>query len=100
MSANFTFQVNGVDVPIPSEFGWSIQDVSAPDSGRLLDSALMEKMRVARKEKIQLKWNGKTPEETATILSAFAPEYFNVTYLCPLTVLLVVQWRPTRIYFL
>ena len=83
--SNFVFRVDGVDVPIPSEFGWSIQDVSAPDSGRTLGDALMHKMRVARKEKIQLKWNGKTPEETATILQAFAPEYFNVTYVCPLT---------------
>lgn len=82
--SNFVFQVDGVDVPIPSEFGWSIQDVSAPDSGRTLDG-LMHKERVTRKEKIQLKWNGKTPEETATILQAFAPEYFNVTYVCPLT---------------
>lgn len=84
MANNFTFKVNGVDVPIPSEFGWSIQDVSAPDSGRTLD-AVMHKERVARKEKIQLKWNGKTPEETSVILNAFAPEYFNVTYLSPLT---------------
>ena len=84
MANNFTFKVNGVDVPIPSEFGWSMQDVSAPDSGRTLDS-VMHKARVSRKEKIQLKWNGKTPEETSVILTAFAPEYFNVTYLSPLT---------------
>ena len=82
--ANFVFQVNGSDIPIPSEFGWSIQDVSAPDSGRTLDG-LMQKERVTRKEKIQLKWNGKSPEDTATILQAFADEYFNVTYVCPLT---------------
>ena len=82
--ANFVFQVNGSDIPIPSEFGWSIQDVSAPDSGRTLDG-LMQKERVTRKEKIQLKWNGKSPEDTATILQAFADEYFDVTYVCPLT---------------
>lgn len=82
--ANFTFQVNGVSIPVPSEFGWSIQDVSSPDSGRTLDG-LMQKERVVRKEKIQLKWNGKTPEEASTILQAFAPEYFNVTYHSPLT---------------
>lgn len=82
--ANFVFQVNGQDVPIPSEFGWSIQDVSSPDSGRTMDG-MMHKERVTRKEKIQLKWNGKNPEDTATILQAFADEYFNVTYVCPLT---------------
>ena len=82
--ANFVFQVNGSDIPTPSEFGWFIQDVSAPDSGRTLDG-LMQKERVTRKEKIQLKWNGKSPEDTATILQAFADEYFDVTYVCPLT---------------
>ncbi len=60
--SDFVFKVDGADVPIPSEFGWSIQDVSAPDSGRTLDG-LMHKERVTRKEKIQLKWNGKNPEE-------------------------------------
>lgn len=84
MSAQFPFKVNGTDVPTPSEFGWSIQDVSAPDSGRTLD-AMMHKERVARKEKIQLKWLGKTPEVAAQILQLFQDEYFNVTYRCPLT---------------
>ncbi len=82
--STFVFKVNGSDVPIPSEFGWSIQDVSAADSGRTQDG-YMHKERIVRKEKIQLKWNGKTPEETATILQAFAPEYFDVTYVSPLT---------------
>ena len=80
----FTFKVDNVDCPTPSEFGWSIQDVSAPDSGRTLD-AVMHKERVARKEKIQLKWLGKTPSECSTILQMFAPEYFEVTYHSPLT---------------
>lgn len=84
MSAQFPLQVNGVNVPTPSEFGWSIQDVSDPDSGRTLD-AKMWKNRVARKEKIQLKWLGKTPEVAAEILSLFTQEYFNVTYRSPLT---------------
>ena len=84
MSAQFPFQINGVDCPTPSEFGWSIQDVSAPDSGRTLD-AVMHKERVARKEKIELKCLGKTPEVAAEILQLFAEEYFTVTYRCPLT---------------
>lgn len=85
MASSFCLKVNNVDIPTPSEFGWSLQDVSAPDSGRTLADAKMQKMRVARKEKIQLKWLGKTPAEASTILQAFAPEYFDVTYLCPLT---------------
>ena len=63
---SFVFKVNGTDIPTPSEFGWSIQDVSAPDSGRTLDG-LMQKERVIRKEKIALKWLAKDPTVTATI---------------------------------
>lgn len=84
MSAQFPFKVNGVDIPTPSKFGWHEQDVSAPDSGRTLDG-MMQKMRVTQKEKIELEWLGKTPAEAATILQAFDPEYFNVTYRCPKT---------------
>lgn len=82
--ADFPFKVNGVDVPTPSEFGWSIQDVSAPDSGRTLDS-VMHKARVSRKEKIQLKWLAPDPEKASQILQMFSPEYFEVTYHSPLT---------------
>lgn len=84
MSQQFPLKVNGVDVPCPSKFAWSLQDVSAPDSGRTLD-ALMWKNRVAQKEKIGLEWLGCTPDVASQILQMFNDEYFNVTYRCPLT---------------
>ena len=84
MSVQFPFKVNNVDMPVPSKFAWSLQDVSAADSGRTQD-ALMWKNRVAQKEKIGLEWLGCTPAEAATILTAFDPEYFDVTYRCPKT---------------
>lgn len=84
MSVEFPLKVNGVDIPCPSRFAWSLNDVSAPDSGRTLD-ARMHKQRVAQKEKIQLEWLACTPEKAATILQAFNPEYFQVTYRSPLT---------------
>ena len=84
MSTLFPFKVNNVDMPVPSKFAWSLQDVSAPDSGRTLD-AVMWKNRVAQKEKIALEWLGCTPAVAATILTAFNAEYFNVTYRCPMT---------------
>ena len=80
----FTFLVNGSSVKTPSKFGWSLQDVSAADSGRTQD-ALMWKNRVATKEKISLEWAGVTTAEAAAILSAFTDEYFTVTYHSPLT---------------
>ena len=90
MSALFPLKVNGVDVPCPSKFAWSLQDVSAADSGRTQD-ARMHKNRVAQKEKIGLEWLGCTPDVAATILQAFNPEYFNVTYRSPLTNTIVTK---------
>ena len=87
---NFPFQVNGVDVPTPSVFEWGLQDVSAADSGRTSD-ARMHKNLVARKEKIQLSWSAPSPEKTATVLQAFLPEYFDVTYRSPLTNTIVTK---------
>lgn len=71
--------VNGNEVPCPSEFEWSLQDVSMPDSGRD-ETGLMYKGLIAKKVKIRLAWWAKTPAETATILGLFQDEYFDVTY--------------------
>ena len=75
--------VDGVAIKEPAKFDWSLQDVSAPDSGRTEDS-YMHKNRVAQKVKIALSWTMTTPTETAQILQAFNPEYINVTYHDPL----------------
>lgn len=82
--ATFTFKVNGTDCPCPSEFGWSLQDISAADSGRTQDG-LMWKNRVGQKEKIQLAWHGIDTAKASQILQLFQPEYFTVTYRSPLT---------------
>ena len=76
--------VDGVEIKDPSSFSYSLQDVSAPDSGRTTDS-VMHKNRVAQKVKISLQWNLPTPEEASAILQAFQPEYFDVTYPDALT---------------
>lgn len=66
-------------MPQPYKYEWSLQRVSAGESGRS-DDAVMHVNQVAQKRKIQLAWRGKTPEVTAMILSAFNPEYIWVTY--------------------
>lgn len=84
MSSNNTMiRVDGRRVKTPSVFHLSFQDISASDAGRTTD-ALMHKNRVARKRKISLAWNAPTPNEAHDILTAFAPEYFNVEYYDPL----------------
>lgn len=75
----YPFKVNNVDMPCPSKFEISYQDVSAADSGRV-ESALMYKNRVAQKVKISLEWLGVSDANAATILTAFDPEYVNVTF--------------------
>lgn len=77
-------KVNGVTMPCPSKFSWGLQDVSSSDSGRVEDTnATMYKNRIAQKVKISLEWKAVSDADAATILNAFNPEYFNVTYHDP-----------------
>lgn len=80
---NGMLRVNGVAVKTPSKMTIGFQDVSNSDAGRTQD-ALMHKNLVARKRKIDLVWAAPTPAEAHAILTAFYPEYFNVTYYDPL----------------
>ena len=84
MSVQFPFKVDNVDVPVPSQFNWSLQDISCSDSGRTEDG-LMHKNKIGQKEKIQLTWNAPSPAKASQILQAFQNEYFNLTYNDPLT---------------
>ena len=68
--AEHMIEVNGKVMPCPASYEWSLQDVSASDSGRT-DDALMHKNRKAQKRKLALKWNAKTPDVTSEILKAF-----------------------------
>lgn len=87
---NFPFQVNGIDCPTPSQFGWSLQDVSASDAGRTQDGT-MHKNRITQKEKIQLQWAYPKPDVASTVLKLFNGEYFEVTYRSPLTNTIVTK---------
>lgn len=80
----YPFKVDNTDIPCPSKCDIGYQDISAPDSGRTLDS-LMHKERVAQKVKLELEWLGVSDEDASTILSAFDPEYVNITYHDPKT---------------
>lgn len=71
--------VNNVAIKSPSTMSWGLQDVSAPDAGRTED-ALMHKDRVAQKIKLSVAWNNITPTDAHNIVSAFNPEYVNVSY--------------------
>ena len=78
-------KVNGVTMPCPSKCDWGLQDISASDSGRVEDpNATMYKNRIAQKVKLSLEWVAVSDADAATILTAFNPEYINVTYHDPM----------------
>lgn len=79
MANEVLITVDGVEMPCPSTFDWSLQDVSLGESGRT-DDALMHKNRIAQKRKLVLSWVGVDPETASKILTAFNPQYFDVRY--------------------
>lgn len=75
--------VDGVEISAPSSFTWNVQDISDSDAGRTLDG-VMHKNRIAQKRKLELIWNAvKFGTESAAIITAFTPEYINITYPDP-----------------
>lgn len=79
MSANSLITVNNIALPQPYQYQWSIQRVSASESGRT-DDAIMHVNQVAQKRKLQLAWRTKNTTDASTILNAFNPEYVSVRY--------------------
>ena len=79
---NYPFKVNNVDMPCPSKCEVGYQDISAADSGRV-ESGLMYKNRIGQKVTLGLEWVAVSDADAATILTAFDPEYFSVTYHDP-----------------
>lgn len=77
--AGTMLKVDGKYVKDPSEMTWGLMDISSDDAGRTEDT-LMHKNRLGQKRKLSLVWNLPTPDEAAEILTAFNPEYFDVTY--------------------
>lgn len=80
---NPIISVDGAEVRCPSAFVWNLQDISASDAGRTEDT-VMHKMRVGQARSINLSWNALTTAQASAVLTAFNPEYINVTYLDPM----------------
>ena len=71
--------VGGTTVPVPSKYNWKLSDVSSSDAGRTEDGK-MHKEKIAQKVHIELEWQNIGDSAARTILTAFNPEYINVTY--------------------
>lgn len=75
-------KINGVDLPTPSEFSVSIQDVvNAERNARA--TMIMELIGV--KQKIELSWAFLTAAQLSQVLTAVKPLFFTVTYPDPET---------------
>lgn len=75
--------VDGVAIPCPSKYDWTVNDISDSDAGRC-ESGLMHKNRITRKRKLELEWQNVPIATANAVLTAFAPEYVDVNCLDPL----------------
>lgn len=64
---------------VPSSMKWSLQDVSAADSGRDV-TGKMYKNLVTKKRKLELEFNAIEWSECPDLLAAVDSEYFTVEY--------------------
>lgn len=71
---------NGTSITVvPSSMKWSLQDVSAADSGRDT-TGYMYKNMVTQKRKLELEFSGYTWHECSQLLKVINAEYFTVKY--------------------
>ncbi len=92
--ANVTWYVNGVPMPPPKEIGWSIQDLYAPGSGRLLDGN-MQFQFVSSKRKLEIQYNNTDTQIYRQALAAVSGGGFrSITYWD----LIDNGWRTSTMY--
>ncbi len=68
------------NLPCPSKCQWNLQDISAPDAGRV-ESMKMVKMRKGQAIALNLEWVYPNASDASIILKAFNSEYISVNYL-------------------
>lgn len=72
--------VDGFEIPCPSVYQYSLNDISDDDAGRT-EALVMEKKRIGQARTIHLEWQNVSILDCAKILQAFNPEYIMVDYL-------------------
>lgn len=63
------FKIDGVTIPVPTEYTFSVEDLSSELTGRTLDG-VMHKDVVAVKDTYACKWKSLNWADTATLLNA------------------------------
>jgi hypothetical protein len=74
--------IGGVDLPTPSDYEVGIMDISKAERNA---NGTMIIERIATKRKIALKYAYLSATDLASVLTAIAPTFYNVTYLDPQT---------------
>lgn len=78
-----SFKINGVNIPTPSTYEFSIEDLSSEATGRTMDGT-MHKDVVAVKDYYTCTWNHLSWEDASTLLNAInGKTKVTFTYLDP-----------------
>lgn len=73
--------IDGVKVPTPQTYGWSIEDLDSEEgTGRNNATGEMFRDRVSTKRKLSFAWPPLSISETSRLLKALEPEFIEVTY--------------------
>lgn len=74
---------NGSPLPVPSApLSYSYRDIEGTNSGQTLGGYYSKKV-IARKEDIDVKWEGLSPEDAAVIAGIKRAVYGRLTYYSP-----------------
>lgn len=77
------FKINGTVIPVPSEYGFDIEDLSSEESGRTLDG-IMHKDVVSTKDYYTCTWKKLSWEDAAKLLKLVdGKTKVSLTYLDP-----------------
>lgn len=73
--------IDGVKVPTPQSYSWSIEDLDSEEgTGRNNASGEMFRDRVATKRKLGFTWPPLSVADTSRLLRALEPEFISVRY--------------------
>lgn len=74
--------IDGVDMPAPSDFSLGVQDIKKAE--RNTNGTLISEL-ITTKAKLDVTWKYVTQAQLTQILAAVAPNFFTVTYFNPAT---------------
>lgn len=76
-----TLYIDGVKVPTPQTYGWSVEDLDGEEGTGRDQEGTMFRDRVATKRKLTLTWPPLSVADTSRLLKALRPVFVEVRYL-------------------